>query len=73
MLAVSASGRVATRVLDTIPWYIVPADDKDNARLIVSHVVIDTLEGLKMAYPVVGPARKRELHAIRKVLVNQGR
>ena len=33
------------------PWYVVPADDKDNARLIVSRIVLDALEGLKMAYP----------------------
>ena len=33
------------------PWYIVPADDKENARLIVSRIVLDALEGLKMAYP----------------------
>ena len=29
-----------------VPWYVVPADDKQNARLIVSQIVLDTLEGL---------------------------
>ena len=33
------------------PWYVVPADDKENARLIVSQIVLDTLEGLKMSLP----------------------
>jgi polyphosphate kinase 2 (PPK2 family) len=33
------------------PWYVVPADDKENARLIVSQIVLDTLKELKMAYP----------------------
>ena len=33
------------------PWYVVPADDKENARLIVSQIVLDTLEGLEMTYP----------------------
>ena len=33
------------------PWYVVPADDKENARLIVSQIVLDTFEGLKMAFP----------------------
>ncbi len=33
------------------PWYIVPADDKRNARLIVSQVIADALAGLKMHYP----------------------
>lgn len=58
----------ATSTADS-PWYIVPADDKDNARLIVSQIVLDALEGLKMSYPVVSAARRRELQAIRKQLM----
>jgi PPK2 family polyphosphate:nucleotide phosphotransferase len=50
------------------PWYVVPADDKENARLIVSRIVLDTLEDLKMAYPKTTPKRKRELKSIRKLL-----
>jgi len=50
------------------PWYVVPADDKEDARLIVSRIVLDALEGLKMAYPVTTPARKQELQSIRKSL-----
>jgi len=50
---------------DEAPWYIVPADDKPNARLIVSEVVLDTLEGLKMSYPTVSDERRQELLAIR--------
>jgi PPK2 family polyphosphate:nucleotide phosphotransferase len=50
------------------PWYVVPADDKENARLIVSRIVVDTLEGLKMAYPKTDPKRRRELLSIRKRL-----
>jgi PPK2 family polyphosphate:nucleotide phosphotransferase len=49
-------------------WYIVPADDKKNARLIVSHIVLDTLEGLKMTYPKTTAKRRRELLSIRKQL-----
>jgi PPK2 family polyphosphate:nucleotide phosphotransferase len=59
----------ATSTQDS-PWYVVPADDKENARLIVSQVVLDTLEGLKMAYPKTTPARRRELLSIRKQLTN---
>jgi hypothetical protein len=51
------------------PWYIVPADDKDSARLIVSRIVLDALRELKMAYPVMSSERKRELRTIRKTLV----
>lgn len=50
------------------PWYVVPADDKENARLIVSQIVVDTLDDLKMSYPKVGAARRRELRSIRKRL-----
>ena len=57
----------ATSTADS-PWYIVPADDKENARLIISQVVLDTLSGLKMSYPAVGEERRRELLAIRDQL-----
>ena len=50
------------------PWYVVPADDKENARLIVSQIVLDALGGLKMAYPRTTPKRRRELQAIKKQL-----
>ena len=50
------------------PWYAVPADDKQNARLIVSQIVVDALDELKMSYPETTPKRKRELEAIRKEL-----
>jgi PPK2 family polyphosphate:nucleotide phosphotransferase len=53
------------------PWYIVPADDKQNARLIVSQIILDTLEGLDMRYPPTSPERKRELQAIRRRLAEQ--
>ena len=52
----------------TAPWYAVPADDKYNARLIVSRVVIDTLRDLDMSYPKLTRARRTELLAIRKQL-----
>jgi len=50
------------------PWYVVPADDKGNTQLIVSRIILDTLEGLRMAYPKPDAARRRELSAIRKKL-----
>jgi PPK2 family polyphosphate:nucleotide phosphotransferase len=51
-----------------IPWYVVPADDKDNARLIVSRIVIDALEALNMSYPKTTAKRRLELKSIRKRL-----
>jgi PPK2 family polyphosphate:nucleotide phosphotransferase len=50
------------------PWYVVPADDKESARLIVSQIVLDTFEGLKMAFPKTSAKRRRELLSIRKRL-----
>jgi PPK2 family polyphosphate:nucleotide phosphotransferase len=50
------------------PWYVVPADDKENARLIVSRIVLDALEGLKMSYPKTSAKRQQELQTIRKRL-----
>jgi PPK2 family polyphosphate:nucleotide phosphotransferase len=50
------------------PWYVVPADDKENARLIVSKIVIDALEDLKMTYPKTTVKRRRELKSIGKLL-----
>jgi PPK2 family polyphosphate:nucleotide phosphotransferase len=50
------------------PWYVVPADDKENARLIVSQIIVDTMDSLKMKYPRIGAERQRELQAIRKRL-----
>jgi len=51
------------------PWYIVPADDKLNARLIVSRIVLDTVEGLELSYPKATPGRRRELLLLRKKLM----
>jgi PPK2 family polyphosphate:nucleotide phosphotransferase len=54
---------------DDSPWFVVPADDKQNARLIVSQIVVDTLESLDMSYPKVTPERVSELQTIRAELV----
>jgi PPK2 family polyphosphate:nucleotide phosphotransferase len=50
------------------PWYVVPADDKENTRLIVSQIILNSLAGLKMSYPKTTPERARELASIREQL-----
>jgi PPK2 family polyphosphate:nucleotide phosphotransferase len=50
------------------PWYVVPADNKKNARLIISNVIVETLKSLNMSYPTTTKARQKELQAIRKRL-----
>jgi len=57
----------ATSTADA-PWYVVPADDKENARLIVSQIVLDAFQELKMAYPKTTAKRRRELKSIRQSL-----
>lgn len=58
----------ATSTSDS-PWYIVPADDKENARLIISEIFLDTYRKLKLQYPAVSETRKKELVVLRKSLV----
>jgi PPK2 family polyphosphate:nucleotide phosphotransferase len=55
------------------PWYAVPADDKLNARLIISKVIIETLKSLPMSYPKLDPTRRKELDLIRRQLEVEGK
>jgi PPK2 family polyphosphate:nucleotide phosphotransferase len=53
------------------PWYVVPADNKWFTRLVVSAVVVDTLESLDLAYPKVDEAKRKELEAAKKILLSK--
>ncbi len=53
------------------PWYVVPADDKQNARLIVSQIVLDTLKALKMTFPETSPERRQGLRGLRERLAKE--
>jgi PPK2 family polyphosphate:nucleotide phosphotransferase len=50
------------------PWHIVPADDKLNSRLIVSQIILNTFEGMKLSYPAVSAKRRKELRNLRHSL-----
>ena len=50
------------------PWFVIPADDKKNARLIISQIVVNTLKSFKMSYPKVSAARRKELLTLREEL-----
>jgi PPK2 family polyphosphate:nucleotide phosphotransferase len=54
---------------DHAPWFVVPADDKENARLIVSQVIVSVMKRLDLRYPAPNRARRKELDAIRKRLM----
>jgi PPK2 family polyphosphate:nucleotide phosphotransferase len=53
------------------PWYIVPADDKENARLIVSQIILDTFKTLKMAYPKPTAEHQLELQRVLHQLLTE--
>lgn len=62
---------IAATSTDEAPWHIVPADDKDNARLIVSQVLLDELVGMDLNYPETTVARQRELQHLRAELASE--
>jgi PPK2 family polyphosphate:nucleotide phosphotransferase len=53
------------------PWYCIPADNKRNARLIVSQIFLNTLASLDMEYPITDEKRRLELEAIREQLLGE--
>jgi PPK2 family polyphosphate:nucleotide phosphotransferase len=55
------------------PWYVVPADNKWFTRVVVAAALIDTMEDLKLAYPLVAPDKKKELQAARADLEGRGK
>ncbi|HLF75935.1 MAG TPA: ADP-polyphosphate phosphotransferase [Dehalococcoidia bacterium] len=50
------------------PWYVIPADDKRNAHLLVARIVLESLASLEPKFPELTPERLDELHAIRAQL-----
>ena len=50
------------------PWYVVPADDKKNARLIISRILLDAFEDLKLKNPTLSAKRRAEFQSFRKLL-----
>lgn len=53
---------------EAAPWYAIPADDKRNARLILSQLVLKTLEALPLAYPEPDARQLAEVERVRTVL-----
>ncbi|MDR3668717.1 MAG: polyphosphate kinase 2 family protein [Ignavibacteriaceae bacterium] len=50
------------------PWYIVPADDKENTRLLVSRILLETMKKLNLTYPKTDDSHEKELQSIREQL-----
>ena len=55
------------------PWYVVPADNKWFARLLVAAVMVEELEGLDLEYPKVGGPLLKELRNVRRALEAEGK
>ena len=58
---------------ESAPWFVVPADDKPTARLVVSRIVVDALSALPLRFPRAGAARKAELADARRALEREAR
>ncbi len=50
------------------PWYVVPADDKQNARLIIADLIVETLRDMKLGYPELSAAQRQELSQAKRLL-----
>ena len=55
------------------PWYVIPADRKWLARLMVARAMVRTLEGLALAFPEVAPEKREEIGRVRAALESEGR
>ena len=62
---------ISNTATEHAPWYVVPADNKWFTRLVVSAVVVDTLESLHLTYPKVDDAKRKELEAAKKLLISK--
>lgn len=51
------------------PWHIIPADDKENARLMISQILLQTFISLNLDHPTTSLERRKELQQIRARLV----
>jgi PPK2 family polyphosphate:nucleotide phosphotransferase len=61
---------IASTTSTEAPWYVIPADDKRNARLIIAKAIVETFKSLDMHYPNVDEARKQELQRLRAQLAD---
>jgi PPK2 family polyphosphate:nucleotide phosphotransferase len=58
----------ATATKDS-PWFVVPADNKWFTRLVVAGAIVEALEKMDLAYPVITPAQRAELASAREALL----
>ena len=62
---------IANTATEHAPWYVIPADNKSFTHLVVSSVIVQTLEELRLSYPHVDKTRRRELDSARDLLLHE--
>jgi len=55
------------------PWYVVPADNKSFARVVIVSAIIDALDDLGLQYPKVGKVKLSELQTMKEILLNENK
>jgi PPK2 family polyphosphate:nucleotide phosphotransferase len=55
------------------PWYVVPADHKWFARVVIGSVIVSALDGLDLKFPKVDAAALAEFKQVRKALEEEGK
>lgn len=53
------------------PWYVVPGDNKENARLIISQILVDRFKKMKLKYPNLNQDQKRKLKKLKALLARE--
>jgi PPK2 family polyphosphate:nucleotide phosphotransferase len=56
---------------ENAPWYVIPADDKKNMRLIISSLILEKMKTLKMDYPKLSPEEQAELQKLLPIIEEQ--
>lgn len=59
---------LAATSTEDCPWYTIPADDKENAHLIIAETIHDTLKSMKLAFPKLDDKATIEMKKIRATL-----
>lgn len=62
---------IAHTATNHAPWYIVPADHKWFTHLVVSAVIVEAIKELRLSFPRMDKARRKEIQTARKLLLQE--
>jgi hypothetical protein len=63
---------MAATSVNHAPWYVIPADHKWFARVLIAEIIVRTLDGLDLSFPRLSKSQKRDLAAARRRLIKEG-